>query len=91
MGKHARPLLRMNTLIFVGGFLIMLWTLFGIIEVGSIISDDAAMGPVVAAVIIILPIFIILGLVYYMAHVKKCEACGKILWWRCGPDEDCRN
>nr|CRH08240.1 conserved exported protein of unknown function [Candidatus Magnetococcus massalia] len=93
MSKHSKTWIDRTILIIIGGVLIMSFTLYGILTVGDIIEKDAQFGPILAAATILLPIFIVLGIVYYLAHIKKCEACGKIIWWKREGSEDgeCKN
>ncbi|MBF0160739.1 MAG: hypothetical protein HQL88_00490 [Magnetococcales bacterium] len=49
---------------------------------GEIIRQDVLMGPIVAAGRIVLPLLFVIGLLFLFASIKKCEACGKILFWR---------
>ncbi|MBF0136569.1 MAG: hypothetical protein H7833_13410 [Magnetococcus sp. DMHC-1] len=81
---EEKPLIKNPmVLIFVGGVIVMLFTLFGVvINPGEIIREDVRLGPVIAASRILIPIFATVGVVYFLSTVKKCEACGRILFWK---------
>ncbi|MBF0418835.1 MAG: hypothetical protein HQL78_01570 [Magnetococcales bacterium] len=71
------------TLILVGGLLIVGVTLLGLSSNhADLIREDVRIGPIVAAARILLPLFSVIGVVYYLANVKKCAHCGKILFWK---------
>lgn len=84
MEHHTKPLLKSHVLIVVGGLFITCITLFGLLtgNVDQLIREDVRLGPVIAAGRVILPVFAAIGAIYYLAGVKKCAACGKILFWR---------
>ncbi|MBF0109062.1 MAG: hypothetical protein HQL76_07805 [Magnetococcales bacterium] len=48
----------------------------------DLIREDVRMGPMIAAVRILFPMFAVIGLIYYLATVKKCAHCGKIMFWK---------
>ncbi|MEO5377946.1 MAG: hypothetical protein H7832_09230 [Magnetococcus sp. DMHC-6] len=82
MGHEPTPLFRNLILIIGGGILIMGIIFAGILDNGEIIRADARMGPIIAATRILVPLFFTIGVMYYLASIKKCKACGKIFFWR---------
>jgi hypothetical protein len=83
MGDETKPLIGSKWIILVGGLAIMAITLFGVLDSpGEMIRSDVRLGPVIAASKIIIPIFVIIGLIYYLASIKVCRTCGRILFWK---------
>ncbi|MBF0176678.1 MAG: hypothetical protein HQL63_07515 [Magnetococcales bacterium] len=83
--KHdEKPLIKNPmVLIFVGAIAIMLFTLFGVSNnPGEVIREDVSLGPIIAASRVLIPLFATLGLIYFLSTVKKCDVCGRILFWR---------
>ncbi|HAT50618.1 MAG: hypothetical protein HQL07_13525 [Nitrospirae bacterium] len=80
---QTKPLVKSTVLILVGGVIIMSIILLGLSSNhADIIREDVRTGPMIAALRIIFPLFATLGLVYYLATVKKCAHCGKIMFWK---------
>ncbi|HIJ85188.1 MAG: hypothetical protein HW380_1551 [Magnetococcales bacterium] len=85
MKHQAKPLVKSTVLMFIGGLVIVGITLLGLSSNhADLIREDVRMGPMIAALRIILPLFVAIGLVYYLATVKKCAHCGKIMFWKRG-------
>ncbi|MBF0153004.1 MAG: hypothetical protein HQL64_04610 [Magnetococcales bacterium] len=84
MGHGEKPLIKNPViLIFVGAVTIMLFTLFGVSNnPGEVIRQDVRLGPVIAASRVLIPLFATVGLVYFLSTVKKCDVCGRILFWK---------
>ena len=83
MEHHIRPLVRSHVLIIVGAFVVVGITLLGIMSnPGELIRRDVLMGPIIATGRVVVPLFLVIGAVYLLASIKKCRACGKILFWR---------
>ncbi|OSM02342.1 hypothetical protein [Magnetofaba australis] len=82
MPNSPKHLFKRSILIPIASVAILGLTLGGILTMGDIIAEDAALGPVKAAGWVLGPVFLVLGLVYWLSHVKKCPNCGKILWWK---------
>ncbi|MBF0426096.1 MAG: hypothetical protein HQL66_09810 [Magnetococcales bacterium] len=84
MEHGAKPLIKNPmVLIFVGAASIMLFTLLGVSNnVAEVIREDVRLGPVIAATRVLIPLFATVGLIYFLSTVKKCEACGRILFWK---------
>ncbi|MBF0147464.1 MAG: hypothetical protein HQL84_14950 [Magnetococcales bacterium] len=83
MNHQTKPLVKSRVLIFIGGLLIIGVTLLGLSSNhADIIREDVRMGPMIAALRIILPMFVCIGLIYFLANVKKCTHCGKIMFWK---------
>ncbi|MEO5341012.1 MAG: hypothetical protein H7837_10955 [Magnetococcus sp. MYC-9] len=83
MDHQTKPLVRSHVLITIGVLFVVAITLFGIMNnPGEIIKQDVLMGPVVAAGRIVLPLLFVIGLLCLFANIKKCESCGKVLFWR---------
>lgn len=77
------PLFKDNTLIILGGLMVMAFTLFGVLSnPGEIIRQDVRLGPVIAAGRIVVPLFMTIGAFYLIAQIKRCKHCGKILMGR---------
>ncbi|MBF0213876.1 MAG: hypothetical protein HQM00_10005 [Magnetococcales bacterium] len=87
MEHKAKPLVGTRGLISLGALSIMGFTLHGIMNnPGELIRNDLLFGPIIAVVRIIVPLFLTLGVIHVLANVTKCEACGKILFWKKRPD-----
>ena len=83
MAHDTKPLLRDYVLIIVGCLFIVGVMVFGLLsDPGEIIRKDVRFGPAVAAIRIIIPIFVVIGALFLLANIKKCKNCGKILFWR---------
>ncbi len=82
MGHDTKPLVRNMVLVIAGGLAIMLFTFAGILNNADLVREDARLGPVIAASKILIPLFTTIGVIYYLAGIKKCKACGKIFFWR---------
>ncbi|MBF0422720.1 MAG: hypothetical protein HQL73_06990 [Magnetococcales bacterium] len=83
MNHQTRPLLKSPVLVVVGGLLIVGVTLLGLSSNhADLIREDVRIGPVIAAIRILLPMFAVIGVVHYIANIKKCAHCGKILFWK---------
>ncbi|WP_130471822.1 hypothetical protein [Candidatus Magnetaquicoccus inordinatus] len=83
MDHHAKPLIRSQVLVVMGALFVSLITLFGVLNnPGELIKQDVTMGPIVAAGRIVVPLIIVVGVLYFFANLRKCESCGKILFWK---------
>ncbi len=83
MEHKTTPLVGSIILILIGGICIMGVTIYGINNnPGELIRNDLLFGPIIAAGRILVPLFLTLGVIYALANIKKCKACGKILFWR---------
>ncbi|MBF0626634.1 MAG: hypothetical protein HQL91_00285 [Magnetococcales bacterium] len=83
MAHKTKPLVGTRSLITLGAMVIMGFTLHGILDnPGELIRNDLLLGPIIAASRIIIPLFLTLGVIHLLANVTKCEACGKILFWK---------
>ncbi|MBF0293800.1 MAG: hypothetical protein HQL96_01310 [Magnetococcales bacterium] len=83
MEHKTTPLVGSFPLIVLGGFCIMGVTLNGIFDnPGELIRHDLVFGPIIATCRIVIPLFLTLGVVYWLATIKKCHTCGKILFWK---------
>ncbi|MBF0125647.1 MAG: hypothetical protein HQM02_00395 [Magnetococcales bacterium] len=83
MEHKTTPLVGSFMLIFLGAIGVMGVTLFGILNnPGELIRNDLLFGPIIAAGRIVIPMFITLGVIHSLANIKKCRACGKILFWK---------
>lgn len=86
MNRHRsneEPLFKNTALIILGGMLIALFTLIGVLgNPGEIIRQDVRMGPAIAAAKVLVPLFITLGGIVFLASLKKCKSCGKVLMFR---------
>lgn len=82
MEHKTTPLVGSIILICLGGLCIMGLTIYGIHNnPGELIRNDLLLGPIIATGKIVIPLFITLGVIYFLANIKKCRACGKILFW----------
>ncbi len=82
MDHHIKPLVRNYILVIIGAFFVAAVTLFGILNnPGEMIREDVLMGPIIATSRIIIPLFFVMGVLYFLASIKKCKSCGKILFW----------
>ncbi|MBF0340531.1 MAG: hypothetical protein HQL95_06140 [Magnetococcales bacterium] len=87
MEHKTRPLVGSRGLIVLGALCIMGITLHGILDnPGELIRNDLQFGPIIAASRIIIPLFITLGCIHLLASITKCQACGKILFWKKRPN-----
>lgn len=78
-----KPLVRSHVLIVLGGLLTISVTLFGLFNnPGELIRQDVRLGPVIAASRVFIPLFAVMGVIFLLAGIKKCKACGKIFFWR---------
>ncbi|MBF0447244.1 MAG: hypothetical protein HQL67_03495 [Magnetococcales bacterium] len=82
MGHIKKPLFRNVVLIISSGVIIAGITAFGIADVDELIREDNRLGPVIAASRIIVPLFGVIGVAYLLGNIRKCEACGKVFFWR---------
>ncbi len=83
MDHHAKPLVRSHVLIVIGALFVSLITLFGVLNnPGELIKQDVVMGPIIATGRVVLPLIILIGVLYLFANLRKCESCGKILFWK---------
>ncbi|MEO5333817.1 MAG: hypothetical protein H7839_17530 [Magnetococcus sp. YQC-5] len=83
MEHKTKPLLGSLILIFFGAIGVTCVTIYGIHNnPGELIRNDVLLGPIIATGRIVIPLFFTLGLIYFLATIKKCQACGKILFWK---------
>ncbi|MBF0309769.1 MAG: hypothetical protein HQL56_09595 [Magnetococcales bacterium] len=83
MSHEPRPLFRSMVLVVFGGFMITAFTLIGVVDgADELIRQDVRLGPVLAAVRVLVPLFLTMAFIYFLASIRKCQACGKILFWR---------
>lgn len=82
MSHVKKPLFRNVVLIITSGLIIAGITVFGMSDVDDLIREDNRLGPVIAASRIIVPLFGVIGVAYLLGSIKKCEACGKVFFWR---------
>ncbi|MBF0584751.1 MAG: hypothetical protein HQL80_11040 [Magnetococcales bacterium] len=83
MDHHSKPLIRSHVLVVIGVLFVIGITLFGIMNnPGEIIKQDVLMGPIIATSRIVIPLIFVIGLLCLFANIKKCDACGKILFWK---------
>ena len=83
MDQETNPLVGSRWLLALGSIIIGGVTLYGVFDSpGELIRQDVRLGPVIAATKIIVPIFLTLGILYFLASVKVCKRCGKIIFWR---------
>jgi hypothetical protein len=82
VGHVKKPLFRNLALIFASGMVIAGITAFGMSDVDELIRNDNRLGPIIAASRIIVPLFGVIGVAYMLSNVRKCEACGKVFFWR---------
>ncbi|MBF0272338.1 MAG: hypothetical protein HQL98_09780 [Magnetococcales bacterium] len=83
MEHQSKPLIGNRGLIVLGALCIMGFTLHGILDnPGDLIRNDLLYGPIIAASRIIIPLFLTLGVIHFLANVSQCKACGKILFWK---------
>lgn len=87
MEHEAQPAFRKRHLIWLGGLMVIGFTLAGMFigDVDGLIRNDVTLGPIIAATKIVIPIFLAVAFIYWLASVKKCKACGKILFWKQKP------
>lgn len=73
------PLFKSTPLILLGGFLVAMFTVIGILsDPGEIIRQDVRTGPAIAAAKVLVPLFLSLAFITFLAKIKKCKHCGKI-------------
>ena len=83
MDHQTKPLIRSHVLVTIAVLFVAGITLFGITNnPGEIIRQDVLMGPIIATSRIVIPLLFVIGVLYLFASIKKCESCGKILFWR---------
>ncbi|MEO5353838.1 MAG: hypothetical protein H7835_11605 [Magnetococcus sp. XQGC-1] len=83
MDHQTKPLIRSHVLVTIAVLFVAGITLFGITNnPGEIIRQDVLMGPIIATSRIVIPLILVVGVLYLFANIKKCESCGKILFWR---------
>ena len=83
MEHDTRPLLRNYVLVVLGALFVTAVTLYGLMNApGDLIREDVRFGPIIAASRIFVPLFFVIGGVYFLGNIKKCGACGKIFFWR---------
>lgn len=83
MEHKTKPLLGSLILIFFGSLGVTCVTIYGINNnPGELIRNDVLLGPIIATGRIVIPLFFTLGLIYFLATIKKCQACGKIMFWK---------
>lgn len=83
MEHKTTPLVGSLSLIAWGAVCVMGVTLHGVLNnPGELIRNDLLFGPIIATCRIVIPLFLTLGVLYILANIKKCQACGKILFWK---------
>ncbi|MBF0454381.1 MAG: hypothetical protein HQL72_06125 [Magnetococcales bacterium] len=82
MGHVKKPLIRNLVLIVSCGLIIAGITILGMSDVDDLIRENSRMGPIIAASRIIVPLFGVMGVFYLLSNIRKCEACGKVFFWR---------
>ncbi|MBF0438509.1 MAG: hypothetical protein HQL93_05235 [Magnetococcales bacterium] len=83
MEHKTKPLFGHITLIAIGAIFIMGLTIYGIHnDPGELIRNDLLLGPIIATGRIVIPLFFTLGVIYLLANITKCRACGRILFWK---------
>ncbi|MBF0284503.1 MAG: hypothetical protein HQL51_08600 [Magnetococcales bacterium] len=80
---ESRPLFQTTGLIIAGSAAIAGFTAFGVLnDPGEIIRQDLRFGPMIAAGKILLPLFLTIFTITFLARVRKCKSCGKLMFWR---------
>ncbi|MBF0624829.1 MAG: hypothetical protein HQL82_08480 [Magnetococcales bacterium] len=80
--ENAKPVFRTTFLILLGSTLISAFTILGMFSnPGDLIREDVRLGPVIAASKILIPLFGTIGMIYFLSSIKKCEVCGKLIFW----------
>ncbi len=83
MEHNTRPLLRNYVLVVLGALFVTAVTLYGLLSApGELIREDVHLGPIIAASRIFVPLFAVIGGIYFLGNIKKCDSCGKIFFWR---------
>ncbi|MBF0124918.1 MAG: hypothetical protein HQL60_06255 [Magnetococcales bacterium] len=83
MEHRTRPFIRNTHLVIGGALIVMAITLYGVLDdPGEVIRNDVRFGPFIAAGRVLVPLFVAMGVVYFLSGVRRCQACGKIFFWR---------